>query len=727
MRHRQCSTLMGLLAALLAVLVVAPAAPAATITSAGPLQSIDISDDLNCQVTRSDERSPSFFGALPGACATLVAAGGTLYRPASIPAGDRAAPFTPYTKVSQAGPTGTGTAADPFKIVTVVGLGASGLRITQTDSYVQGDEAYRTDVTVSNSGPGPAGAIVYRAGDCFLQGSDVGFGRVDGEAVSCVGIEPGSEPPRPGARIEQFFPISAGSSYLHGGFSSVWAAAGSQGPFPNMCNLCDQVQDNGAGISWSVTVPAGGSVTRSSLITFSPLGRQPLVTTKAADGPTSPPGSNNGYTITLENPNAGQGATIDSITDTLPAGFNYRPGTTQEPGGGTDNPSISDRVLTFSGPYTVPPGGTATLRFGVTVASTPGDYFNNAGGESRLFTVAPTGDTAKVVVTAPDPPPPDSDGDGVPDPRDACPAVPANTPDGCPGPPPPGDGDGDGVPDSRDACPAAPAANTLDGCPGRPPGGDGDGDGVPDFRDGCPTVPANTLDGCPLPPPVLGASFNVQPLRGEVFVSLPPAASTAARLIRGPLASAVVPGLKGRSFIPLSEARQVPIGSLLDTRQGTVQISSARDAAGQLQSGDFLGGVFQVLQSRRRSARGLTELRLKGASFASCKKPARGKRRSGERRGGRRRGGRRRARRSSAPIAVASRRIRRVRSNTNGRFRTRGRDSSATVRGTEWTTTDRCDGTLTKVTRGTVAVRDFRRKKTIVVKAGKSYLAKARR
>ena len=49
------------------------------------------------------------------------------------------------------------------------------------------------------------------------------------------------------------------------------------------------------------------------------------------------------------------------------------------------------------------------------------------------------------------------------------------------------------------------------------------------------------------------------------------------------------------------------------------------------------------------------------------------------------------------------------------------------MRGTKWTVTDRCDGTLTTVQRGTVAVRDFRRKKTIVVKAGKQYLAKARR
>ena len=40
-------------------------------------------------------------------------------------------------------------------------------------------------------------------------------------------------------------------------------------------------------------------------------------------------------------------------------------------------------------------------------------------------------------------------------------------------------------------------------------------------------------------------------------------------------------------------------------------------------------------------------------------------------------------------------------------------------------TTDRCDGTLTQVKRGKVTVRDLRRKRTITLTAGKSYLAKA--
>jgi hypothetical protein len=105
-------------------------------------------------------------------------------------------------------------------------------------------------------------------------------------------------------------------------------------------------------------------------------------------------------------------------------------------------------------------------------------------------------------------------------------------------------------------------------------------------------------------------------------------------------------------------------------------------------------------------------MRLKGASFARC----RGRRSStGDVRAAAR--GRRLSRRT----------IRRLGSNARGRFRTRGRYSSATVRGTAWVTSDRCDGTLTRVTRGRVVVRDFRRKRSVRLRAGKRYLARAPR
>ena len=49
------------------------------------------------------------------------------------------------------------------------------------------------------------------------------------------------------------------------------------------------------------------------------------------------------------------------------------------------------------------------------------------------------------------------------------------------------------------------------------------------------------------------------------------------------------------------------------------------------------------------------------------------------------------------------------------------------MRGTKWLVQDSCAGTLTRVVRGSVKVRDNVRHKTVTVAAGKSYLARPRR
>lgn len=228
---------------------------------------------------------------------------------------------------------------------------------------------------------------------------------------------------------------------------------------------------------------------------------------------------------------------------------------------------------------------------------------------------------------------------------------------------------------------------------------DTDGDGVLDSADLCPTVPANTADGCPpgpLPEPVLGETANAAPVAGEVLIGIPTGSSRGARVAQ-----------KGVTFVPLTEARQIPMGSFLDTTEGTVSLKLARNRAGDLQSGRFAAGLFQVLQSRKRAAKGLTELRMKGSAtkFRNCRQGKRGER--------------------AGAARLSRRAIRRLRARARGRYRTRGRHSAATVRGTTWTVVDRCDGTLTKVRRGKVAVRDFRLQETIVLTRGKRYLARA--
>jgi hypothetical protein len=64
--------------------------------------------------------------------------------------------------------------------------------------------------------------------------------------------------------------------------------------------------------------------------------------------------------------------------------------------------------------------------------------------------------------------------------------------------------------------------------------------------------------------------------------------------------------------------------------------------------------------------------------------------------------------------------------DSKGKYRTHGRNSVATVRGTEWITTETCAGTVTRVVTGAVSVRDRWTGKRRIVRAGHSHLARRR-
>jgi uncharacterized repeat protein (TIGR01451 family) len=396
------TTMWCLLAAIAPAGAVA-ATPYKDIASAGPLTHIYLGDELSCQIAHSADTFLEFYppSIIPGDCGTFVALGGSLYAPNFTAHGGTATGglggYTPFTPVSQSSVTGTGTPADPFKVVTVADVGLTGLRVQESDSYVVGDEAYRTDVAISNSSGGPVSGVLYRAGDCFLGGSDFGFGFTEvfgnRKAVGCS-VNANNTPP---GRIEEWVPLTGGNNFYQAHYSAVWSWIGTKAPFPDTCG-CTTFQDNGGGISWVFTLPDGGSLTFSHVTTFSPTGKEALATSKSADSPTSPAGSQNGYTITISNPNPDD-VTLNSITDMLPPGFSYVIGSTT--GVTTSDPSVSGQALTWNGPFTVPANGSVSLHFLVTVASTPGTYFNEAGGDAAGgYTVVATGPTAPITITA---------------------------------------------------------------------------------------------------------------------------------------------------------------------------------------------------------------------------------------------------------------------------------------------------------------------------------------
>ena len=246
------------------------AAAEAEISSAGPLTQIIITTDLNCQVGYRDDGAYEFFpDSTTGSCGTFLAVGGTLYAPASVPLSGLTA-YTPWTSVSQAPVAGSGSPSDRFRVVTVVDASGAGLRLEQVDSYAVGSQSYRTEIRITNLGPVAQRGILYRAGDCYLQESDVGFGRVDGGAPACI-VAPGE-----GSRIEQWLPITPGSHFMEASFFDVYAAIDAQQQFPDTCT-CDFAVDNGAGLSWPASVAPGQTVVFAHETFFSPVGRAAVV------------------------------------------------------------------------------------------------------------------------------------------------------------------------------------------------------------------------------------------------------------------------------------------------------------------------------------------------------------------------------------------------------------------------------------------------------------------
>ena len=161
-------------------------------------------------------------------------------------------------------------------------------------------------------------------------------------------------------------------------------------------------------------------------------------------------------------------------------------------------------------------------------------------------------------------------------------------------------------------------------------------------------------------------------------------------------------GLQGmHRTVPLEDRLRLPFGSKLDATTGEVQVTSAA-SGNRTQSAAFSEGAFFLRQ--KASDRGLTEVDLTGGDFSTCATAAAGH--------------------SRAAVTAARKARRRLFGRGHGRFRSRGRFSTATVRGTQWEVVDRCDGTLTRVVKGTVVVRDLVRHRTVTVKAGHTYLAR---
>lgn len=184
-----------------------------------------------------------------------------------------------------------------------------------------------------------------------------------------------------------------------------------------------------------------------------------------------------------------------------------------------------------------------------------------------------------------------------------------------------------------------------------------------------PTPPVPTPD----PAPVFEQSVVVKPISGKVLVRL-----------------------KGSSrFVPLGSIDDVPLGATVDARKGRIELRAVNKRGGPVEVVQLYKGMFRVDQKR-----GITNFTL-NEPLAPCS--------------------------SRGRAAAKKPKSRKLWGDGKGAFRTTGKYSAATVRGTRWLVQDSCKGTLTRVAAGAVNVTLKVKKPVIIVRAGKSYLARAPR
>ncbi len=148
------------------------------------------------------------------------------------------------------------------------------------------------------------------------------------------------------------------------------------------------------------------------------------------------------------------------------------------------------------------------------------------------------------------------------------------------------------------------------------------------------------------------------------------------------------------TFIPLSQARQLPIGTVFDTRRGTVELLFAKPGGGTM-TGEYWKGEFTFTQAKN----GHVTVTLVGPLGSTT---------------------------AHGTIATAARGRpgRSLWSNCHGNFTTRGHAASGSARGTKWLTQDYANGTRITVTRDVVLVTNLKTHKTQRVHAGHSVFIK---
>ena len=271
--------------------------PPVTIRSSGPLTSIFTGRRFQCQVSYEDQGQYFPPDAALGDCRTYITLGGepggTLY---GQPFGTRIPnlpPVTPSLAWSQPGVTGDGTAAAPYTNKITNRVPNTDVYVRENVRYVTGENFYRSDIVVQNSGSEAVTFRLYHVVDCHPVtggpfGLSYGVARDDGAGLTSIGC---SQHPKntPAGWVQSLVPLTGPNGFQQGFYVNTWGRVANTRSLTNFV-FTDTQYDAAMALSWDDTLPAGGQATYSYLAGFSPSGEiPPNPLTPAPPDPDIPP------------------------------------------------------------------------------------------------------------------------------------------------------------------------------------------------------------------------------------------------------------------------------------------------------------------------------------------------------------------------------------------------------------------------------------------------------
>jgi hypothetical protein len=250
----------------------AGAAPIVRTIQGSPL-TINIADDTSMQIVTSEtpdviqfnpvQFNPTTCGAgQTGDAGVLVSVGGVVFGPdfRNHPCGSAANTYVPWTPVSISQVSGSGTPSDPFAVVLVADAGATGLRLTETLSYINGTATFTPTIAFANRGSAGIQAITFLAIDTNLGAHYVHPRLVFGSLIGQASDELGA--PLPACKPDAYYlAFPAAERYSGNNPPQLWNEISGSSLSDTLGLGCSH---SGLAVQWTTQVGPGAALTLST-------------------------------------------------------------------------------------------------------------------------------------------------------------------------------------------------------------------------------------------------------------------------------------------------------------------------------------------------------------------------------------------------------------------------------------------------------------------------------